>query len=140
MLYILVWYEEIVYSTWGIWLRQHEETMRIKQSCSTYYMRCWLRLLWHSWLCHHTLYSSPYCILEALIITILLFQRSCPHESDQDLQLFYHMCSHYLFTRANDDLFPIIDCYEVWFMQWTSLKYGDLVPISCCFCIVLLVY
>jgi len=41
-----------MYSTWGVY---HKKTVRIKQGCSTYYMRHWLRLLQHSWLCHHTL-------------------------------------------------------------------------------------
>ena len=70
-------------------------------------MRCWLRLLWCSWSCHHTLCPSLYCILKALIVTIPLFQHSCSHELYQDLQFFYHMCSHYLFARANNDLFPV---------------------------------
>jgi len=43
--------------------------MRMKQSCSTYYMRHWLRLLWHSQLYCHTLCPSPCCILETLIVT-----------------------------------------------------------------------
>ena len=46
----------------------------MKQDYSTYYMRCWLRLLWHSWSYHHTLLLSLYYILEALIITIPHFQ------------------------------------------------------------------
>ena len=138
MLYIPVWNKKPMYSLWGIWVKQHEGSVRIKQGYSTYYMRHWLRLLQHSQSCHHTLCPSPCCILEALIITIPLFQHSCSHELDQDLQLSYHMCSHYLFAGANDDLFPVIDCYEVWFIWWTFMKYRNLTSIPCCFCIVLL--
>ena len=33
-------------------------------------MRCWLRLLWCSWSCRHTLNISSWCIFEASIITV----------------------------------------------------------------------
>jgi len=43
--------------------------MRIKWGFNTFYMRCWLRLLWHSQSCCHTLCPSPWYILEVSIIT-----------------------------------------------------------------------
>jgi len=49
------------------------------------------------------------------------FQHSCPHESDQDLQLSYHMCSHYLFARADDYLISVIDCYKVGITNFIQL-------------------
>ena len=97
-----------------------------------------MRLLQHSQSYCHILCPSLCCILETLIVTIPPFQHSCPYESDQDLQLSYHMCNHYLFVRANNNLFPVIDCYEVWFMWWTSVKHRNLTSIPCYFCIVLL--
>ena len=85
-----------------------------------------------------TLCPSSCCILEASIITIPPFQHLCPHKSDQDLQLSYYIYSHYLFAKTNDGLFPVIDCYEVQFIWWTSVKHRNLISIPCCFCIVLL--
>ena len=41
----------------------------MKQGKSTYYMRCWLRLLWCSQSCHHTLCPSPWCILDVVATT-----------------------------------------------------------------------
>ena len=45
----------------------------MKQGKSIYYMRCWLRQLRHSRLCHHILCPSPWCILEALIVISTLY-------------------------------------------------------------------
>jgi len=39
-------------------------------------------------------------------------------------------CVATIFARANNDLFPIVDGYEVGFVQWTSLKHRYLIPIS----------
>ena len=67
-------------SPWSKWVIQHKRTLRMKQDHNTYYMRCWLRLLWCSQSCCHTLNLSLWCILKALIITIPLFQLSCPYK------------------------------------------------------------
>ena len=88
--------------------------------------------MWHSRSCHHTLYPCPCCFLEASIVTIPPFQDSCPHESDQNFQLSYHMHSHYLFARAYDYLILVVDGYEVWFVWWTSLIHWYLMPVSWC--------
>ena len=67
-------------SPWGKRVIKHEETQRKKWGCSTYYMRCWLRLLQCSCLCHHTLNPTPCYILEVLIVTIPCFQLLCPYK------------------------------------------------------------
>jgi len=76
---------------------------------------------------------------EALIITIPPFQVSCPHELDQNLQLSYHMCGHYLFVRAYNDSILVVLGYKIWFMWWTPLEHIDLISISGCVCVIFLV-
>jgi len=88
--------------------------------------------MWCSQSYRHTLYPCTCCLQKALIVTIPLFQNSCPYESNQDLQFSYHVCSHYLFARAYDYLILIVDGHEVWFVWWTSLIHWYLTPISCC--------
>ena len=88
--------------------------------------------MWCSWSYCYTLYPCPCCLQEISIVTIPPFQDSCPHESNQDLQLSYHMWSHYLFARAYDHLILVVNGYEVWFMWWTSLIHWYLTPVSWC--------
>ena len=88
--------------------------------------------MWHSRSFRHTLYPCPCFLQEVSIVTIPLFQGSCPHESNQDLQFSYHVCSYYLFARAYDYLIPVVDGYKIRFMWWTSLIHGYLIPVSCC--------
>jgi len=80
--------------------------------------------------CRHTLYPCPCWLQEASIVTIPPFQTSYPHELDQNLQLSYHMCGHYLFARAYNDLILVVLGYEIWFMWWTFLEHIDLISIS----------
>ena len=82
-----------MYNPWGVWVRQHEGSVRIKQGCSTYYMRHWLRPLWHSQSCCHTLCPSPCCILEASIITSTVINNtnmSLPQKNIINIQLPYN--------------------------------------------------
>ena len=120
------------YNTWG----NIEEKMRTRLDCSIYCMRYWLRLLQHS----QSLLSYPLPMsmlfpggINHNNIPVLEFMSSWI--SDQNLQFFYHMCSHYLFARAYNDLIPVVDGYEVGFVQWASLEHMDLVSISCYVCI-----
>ena len=57
---------------------------------------------------------------------------------DRNLQLSYHMCGHYLFARAYNDLILVVLGYEIWFVWWTSLEHMDLISISGCICIMFL--
>jgi len=88
--------------------------------------------MWCSQSYRHTLYPCPCCLQEVSIVTIPPFQGSCLHESNQDLQFSYHVCSHYLFARADNYLILVVDSYEVWFVWWTSLIHWYLTPVSCC--------
>jgi len=54
---------------------------------------------------------------------------------DQNLQFSYHMCGHYLFARAYNNLILIVLGYEVWFVWWTSLEHMDLISISGSVCV-----
>ena len=94
--------------------------------------------IWYSRSYHHTLYPYLCCLQEASIVTIPSFQTSCSHELDQNLQLSYHVRSHYLFARAYDNLILVVNGNEVWFMRWTSLEHMDLISISCRLCVIFL--
>ena len=84
MLYILRVHDETMSSPWNKWVIKHEETRKKKWGYGTYYMRCWLRLLQHSWLCHHTLNPTPCCNLEVLIVTTWLLNWE-----------LYYLCYHW---------------------------------------------
>ena len=103
-------------------------------------MRCWLRLLWHSWSCHYILNLSPWCILEVSIITIPHFQLSCPHKSDQYLQFSYHIIYDCFIVRTNDNLSLIVNCNKKWFIWWSPLEHSNKISIPYCFCIVFVIH
>ena len=123
------------YNTWGY----NEEKMRTRLGCSTYCMRCWLRLLRHS----RSLSSYP--LPMSMLSSGGINRNNTPISGfispwilDQNLQFSYYMHGHYFFARAYNDLIPVIDGYEVGFMRWTFLEHMDLVSISCCVCIIFL--
>ena len=140
MLYILVVYEEIVHSSWSPMSYIHEERLRMKQGWNTYYMRCWLRLLWCSQSYCHTLNPSSWYILEASIIIIPCFQLSCPHELDQYLQFFYHISCNSFLVRTDDNLSSIVNCNKKQFMWWSPLEHSNGISVSCCFYIMFVIH
>ena len=62
--------------------------MRMKWGFNTFYMRCWLKLLWHSQSCCHTLCPSPWYILEVSIITSSNFVQSLSNHPRSETILF----------------------------------------------------
>ena len=93
-----------------------------KWGCGTCYMRCWLRLLWCSQSCCHTLNPTSCYILKILFITYIVLQmvraNCCASYSKQPCVIYkanmWCLCCMMLFAlKFSTEFFPVL-----WSILW----------------------